>query len=73
VRGRIGIYELVTVDDDLRRLIHDNAPEHALTASAFRASENLLQSAMRHVAAGLTTIEEALRVCRRAETGDGLV
>ena len=29
-RGRSGVYELIVVDDALRRLIHDRAPEHAL-------------------------------------------
>ena len=33
-RGRTGIYELLVVDDALRRLIHDRAPEHALRAAA---------------------------------------
>src|SRR5207344_2447666 len=29
-RGRTGIYELLTVDDDLRRLMHDRASEQTL-------------------------------------------
>ena len=33
-RGRTGIYELLPVDDELRRLIHDRAAEHALRAHA---------------------------------------
>ncbi len=33
-RGRTGVYELLVVDDAMRRLIHDRAPEHALRAAA---------------------------------------
>ncbi len=36
-RGRTGIYELLTVDDELRRLIHDRASEQALRAHVARA------------------------------------
>jgi general secretion pathway protein E len=41
-RGRTGIYELVTVDDRLRRLIHDRSSEqvlreHALAQACFPA------------------------------------
>ena len=34
-RGRTGIYELMVVDDNLRRLIHDRAPEQALREYGF--------------------------------------
>ena len=33
-RGRTGVYELLIVDDAIRRQIHDRAPEHALRATA---------------------------------------
>ena len=64
-RGRTGIYELVAVDDGLRRMIHDRAPEHALRAhAAARGMRDLREDGMRWVAAGVTSLEEVLRVTR---------
>jgi general secretion pathway protein E len=64
-RGRTGIYELLTVDDDLRRLIHDRASEHTLRAhAAKRGMRSLRDDGMRWVAAGVTSLEEVVRVTR---------
>jgi len=64
-RGRTGIYELLTVDDDLRRLIHDRASEQALRAHAVaRGMRSLRDDAMRWAAAGVISLEEAVRVTR---------
>ncbi|HEX2829460.1 MAG TPA: type II secretion system ATPase GspE [Burkholderiales bacterium] len=64
-RGRTGIYELVAVDDGLRRMIHDRAPEHALRAhAAAQGMRDLREDGMRWVAAGVTSLEEVLRVTR---------
>jgi general secretion pathway protein E len=64
-RGRTGIYELLTVDDDLRRLIHDRASEQALRAHAVaRGMKSLRDDAMRWAAAGVISLEEAVRVTR---------
>jgi general secretion pathway protein E len=42
-RGRSGIYELIVIDDALRRLIHDRRPEHALRAAAMQAGTTSLR------------------------------
>jgi general secretion pathway protein E len=64
-RGRTGIYELLTVDDDLRRLVHDRASEQALRAHAVaRGMKSLRDDAMRWAAAGVISLEEAVRVTR---------
>lgn len=70
--GRIGVYELMLVDETLRRLIHEDASEAALTAHAFRRADTLAGSGFRHVVAGLTSIEEVLRVVRQ-EDDDAVV
>ncbi|MAP95818.1 MAG: type II secretion system protein GspE [Ponticaulis sp.] len=67
--GRAGVFELVLVDQTLRRLIHDEASEHDMTAYAHQHSESLFQNGVRHVLKGLTTAEEVIRVCR--SEGDG--
>jgi general secretion pathway protein E len=63
--GRTGIYELITVDDDLRLLVHNNANETDIRRQAEKAGMLPMRSdAMRWVAAGVTSQEEVLRVTR---------
>jgi type IV pilus assembly protein PilB len=61
--GRIGIYELLIVDDKLRELITAD-PSVTAMRKAFRDSgaASLFEDGMKKVKAGLTTIEEVLRV-----------
>ena len=64
-RGRSGIYELLTMDDGLRHLIHDKASEQVLREYALQhGMHNLRQDGMRLVASGVTSLEELLRVTR---------
>jgi general secretion pathway protein E len=65
-RGRSAIYELVVVDDTLRRLIHDGASEQELEAHARRNGPSLAEVGRRAVLAGVTTPEELLRVTQLA-------
>jgi len=69
--GRLGLYEVAVVDEELRRLIHDDAREADLAASAFRRTDTLARAGARQVLAGLTSLEEVLRVCRREGDDDG--
>lgn len=62
--GRIGLYEVVEMDDVLRAMIHDNASEADMSAHAFRKTETLLQSGAALIIQGLTSAEDVLRVCR---------
>jgi general secretion pathway protein E len=64
-RGRTGIYELLAVDDDMRRLIHDRAPEHVLRQhAAARGMRSLREDGMRWAAQGVISLEEVVRVTR---------
>lgn len=62
--GRLGLYELVTMDDHLRGMVHDGAREIDMSAYAFKSKPTLLQSGSAHVLSGKTSVEEVLRVCR---------
>ena len=63
--GRTGIYELLSVDDDLRRLIHDRASEQLLREHALgHGMRSLRDDGMRWVAQGATSLEEVVRVTR---------
>jgi general secretion pathway protein E len=64
-RGRTGVYELLLVDESLRRLIHDGAGELALRAAATRAGMRTLRAdGARWVTAGATSLAEVVRVTR---------
>ena len=64
-RGRTGIYELLTVDDDFRRLIHDRASEQTLRAhAASRGMRSLRDDGMRWAGQGVISLEEVVRVTR---------
>ena len=62
--GRLGLYEIVVMDDKLRAMIHDGARETDMSDYAFRNRPTLLQSGAAYVAEGLTSAQEVLRVCR---------
>ena len=63
--GRTGIFELLTTDDELRALIHAQASEADLRASAQRHGMHLMrEDGERLVAQGITSREELLRVTR---------
>ena len=62
--GRLGIYEIVTLDDKLRAMIHDGASESDMSKYAFAKRKTLLGSGADKVAAGETSAEEVLRVCK---------
>jgi len=64
-RGRTGIYELLSVDDDLRRLIHDRASEQTLRAHVqSRGMRSLRDDGMRWAGQGVISLEEVVRVTR---------
>ena len=66
-RGRSGVYELIVVDEALRRLIHDRAPEHTLRAAAAQAgTTSLRRDGARWLANGTTSLAEIVRVSREA-------
>ena len=64
--GRTAIYEIVPVDDHMRRLIHGNAAEYEIESYARQQSGSIRDDGLRKVLAGKTTIEEVLRVTNEA-------
>ena len=63
-RGRTGIYELIELDDTMRTMIHDGAGEHELEQYARRFTPGMRQDGNRRALAGVTTLEEVVRVSR---------
>ena len=62
--GRTGIYELITVDDEMREMIHRGVSEQELDRHARKTSPSIRADGRRQVLAGTTTLEEVLRVTR---------
>jgi general secretion pathway protein E len=60
--GRTGIYELINVDDNMKTLIHDGASERELELEARTSSKSIRADGRRQVLAGITSLEEVLRV-----------
>jgi len=64
-RGRSGVYELLVVDDAMRRMIHDGASEPALRDAALRSGMRTLRvDGARWIAEGATSLAELVRVTR---------
>ncbi len=62
-RGRIGVFELLRLTPSFRELVRNRAGEGALRAAAVASGTTfLLQDALNKVYAGLTSLDEVLRV-----------
>lgn len=61
-RGRTGLFEIMTIDDEIRRLIEANASIEELREAALTGGmRSLREAGLRAAAEGRTTIEEVLR------------
>ncbi len=64
-QGRTGVFELLWMDNKLRGLIHDGASEAALRAHGQALGmRSIRDDGLRWVRAGVTSLEEVLRVAR---------
>ncbi len=64
-QGRTGIFELLQVDDDMRALIHNRAAESEVRNAALAGGMQLMRvDGERLVQAGITSLEEVVRVTR---------
>jgi type IV pilus assembly protein PilB len=60
-RGRVGVFEVLVVDQEMRHVLVSNPTEQAITEAA-REMPTLFHSALAKAIAGETTFEEVLRV-----------
>lgn len=61
-RGRMGIYEVVEVDDELRRMIHSGVSELDMEQYVRGNSSGIRDDGRARIIEGVTTIDEVLRV-----------
>ncbi len=63
-RGRTGIHELLIVDEKVREMIHNGKGEQAIEKYIRKHTPSIRHDGFAKVVAGLTTLEEVLRVTR---------
>lgn len=61
-QGRTGIYELITMDETLRSMIHKNEGEEAFKAYLYDHVTSIQQDGFNRVLEGVTSLAEVLRV-----------
>ncbi len=68
-RGRIGIFELLLLDETLREMVHKGASEHLISASG-KSRTTIYEAGLDKVVRGETSLVELLRVLGgRSEVG----
>ena len=61
-RGRLGIFELMTIDDEIRALVSQNVDSKSIKAAAMRKGMGTLRAdGARKVLAGTTSVAEVIR------------
>lgn len=63
-RGRLGIHEMLLVDEEVRELIHNGHGEQAIEKHVRNKVPSIRDDGISKVLAGRTTLEEVLRVTR---------
>ena len=61
-RGRVGIFELLAIDNEMKELILQKRSNAELKTTAQRAMLTMHQDALQKAAAGITSLDEILRV-----------
>jgi len=72
-KGRTAIYEVVPIDDTLRRMIHSNTAEYELEEYARQQTPSIRADGLRKVIEGRTTLEEVLRVTKESALTDDTI
>lgn len=63
-RGRTGIHELLLVDEKIREMVHEGHGEQAIERHIRKSTPSIREDGCRKVLAGITSLEEVLRVTR---------
>jgi type II secretory ATPase GspE/PulE/Tfp pilus assembly ATPase PilB-like protein len=62
--GRIGIFEFLSINDELKEAINNDSSEENISNIAFKHQNNLIQSGAELVIKGLTSVDELMRVTK---------
>ena len=73
-RGRTAIFEIMVVDDDIKRLVLKTSDANQINEQAVKQGMiTLQQDGIHKVLAGITTTEEVLRVTRSLARKEDIV
>ena len=61
-RNRIGIFELIVINNEIKTMIHNGADEQALIKEIRKTSPSILSDGLSRVRQGITSLDEVLRV-----------
>ena len=68
-RGRVGIFELMTIDDEIRGLVSQNVDAKTIKAAATRKGMGTLRAdGARKVLTGITSVAEVIRATEEEGT-----
>ena len=67
-RGRLPLYEVIEVDSELERLMHEGASEAKLSAAARERGPGILGDGVDKIRAGDTTVQEVVRAVHEDPT-----
>ena len=62
--GRIGVFEFLSINDELKEAINNNSSEENIFNIAFKHQDNLMQSGVDLAIKGFTSVEELMRVTK---------
>ena len=60
--GRFGLFDLVTIDDQLKQMIHDGNSEIEMKNYVYQKNQDLREIGCRHILKGETTLDEVIAV-----------
>jgi general secretion pathway protein E len=61
-RNRVGIFELIVIDSEIKTMIHNGADEQSLLKAIRKNSPSILDHGLQRVRDGITSLDEVLRV-----------
>ena len=61
-RNRIGIFELIVINNEIKTMIHNAADEQSLVREIRKTSPSILSDGLTRVRQGITSLDEVLRV-----------
>ena len=68
-KGRIGVYEILIIDDEIKELISSGAPANVIKKMARKKGfRTLYEDALEHIAKGITDLKEVMRVISKASS-----
>ena len=65
--GRTGIYETLVVDDEIKKLIHENKSENEIKKISNKKFDSIYQDGLKKVEKGITSEVELKRVLKESE------